>query len=36
MLVYLVKVFVIAIEFQEFAFIVKYCPFTFTFGASIS
>ena len=31
--VYLVKVFVIATAFQEFTFIVNYCPFTSAFGA---
>ena len=31
--VYFVKVIAIATTFQEFIFIVKYCPFTFTFGA---
>ena len=31
--VYLVKVFMIATAFQEFTFIVKYCCFTSTFGA---
>ena len=31
--VYLVKVFGIVTAFQKFTFIVKYCPFTSTFGA---
>ena len=30
---YLVNVFAITTSFHEFAFIVKYCPFTSTFGA---
>ena len=33
--VYLVKMFAIAAAFQEFAFIIKWCPFVSTFGARI-